>query len=98
MKALKYLLVFTIPLTVGVSFMSTGWLTFLPLFYVFGIIPLSDLLFKVNGKNFDKEQEEIEKNNKLYSYILYLTVPIQLFFLVWFLMNLDIEITDLKNF
>lgn len=85
MKALKYLLVFTIPLTVFISFTSTGWLTFLPLIYSFGIIPLSDLLFKVDASNFNKEQEEIEKSNKLYSYILYLTVPVQVGFLVWFL-------------
>lgn len=86
MKALKYLLVFTIPLTVYISFISIGWLTFLPLFYVFGIIPLSDLFFKVNSENFNKEQEEIEKNNKLYAYILYLIPPTQIFFLSWFLL------------
>ncbi|TCP23660.1 alkane 1-monooxygenase [Tenacibaculum skagerrakense] len=85
MKALKYLLVFTIPLTVYVSFTSTGWITFLPLIYVFGIVPLSDMFLKVNAENFDKEQEEIEKNNKLYSYILYLTLPVQVGFLIWFL-------------
>lgn len=85
MKALKYLLVFTIPLTVSISFTSHGWLTFLPLAYVFGVIPIADLFFKENSFNFNKEQEEIEKNNKLYSYILYLTIPIQVGFLIWFL-------------
>ncbi len=85
MKALKYLLVFTIPLTVYISFTYTGLLTFLPLIYVFGIVPLSDVFIKVNADNFDKEQEEIEKNNKLYSYILYTTLPVQIGFLVWFL-------------
>jgi len=91
MKALKYLLVFTIPLTVSISFNSSGWITFLPLFYVFGIIPLSDFLVKANGENFDKEQEEIEKNNKLYTYILYATIPTQLFFLIWFLIIIGNE-------
>jgi len=85
MKALKYLLVFTIPIMVTISFKSHGWPTFLPLIYVFGIIPFADLFFKVNSNNFNKEQEEIEKNNKLYTYILYLIVPTQLFFLIWFL-------------
>ncbi len=85
MKALKYLLVFTIPLTVYISFTYTGLLTFLPLIYVFGIVPLSDVFIKINADNFDKEQEEIEKNNKLYSYILYTTLPVQIGFLIWFL-------------
>lgn len=85
MKALKYLLVFTIPLTVYISFTYSGWITFLPLIYVFGIVPLSDVFIKVNAANFDKEQEEIEKNNQLYSYILYATIPVQVGFLIWFL-------------
>jgi len=89
MKALKYLLVFTIPLMVAFSFKSTGWTTFLPLLYVFGIIPISDLFFKVNSNNFNKEQEDIEKNNKLYSYILYATLPIQVSFLIWFLYSIQ---------
>lgn len=85
MKALKYLLVFTIPLTVSIAFTSNGWLTFLPLIYVFGIIPISDLFIKVNSVNFNKNQEEIEKTNQLYSYILYLTLAFQISFLIWFL-------------
>ncbi|SNR14752.1 alkane 1-monooxygenase [Tenacibaculum jejuense] len=85
MKALKYLLVFSVPFTVYISFTSTGWITFLTLIYVFGIVPLADFFLKVNAENFNKEQEEIEKNNKLYSLILYLTVPTQIFFLIWFL-------------
>ncbi|WP_442267381.1 alkane 1-monooxygenase [Tenacibaculum sp. ZS6-P6] len=85
MKSLKYLMVFSVPLTVYISFTSTGWITFLTLIYVFGIVPLADFFLKVDAVNFSKEQEEIEKNNKLYSLILYLTLPTQIFFLVWFL-------------
>ena len=85
MKALRYLMVFSVPLTVYISFTSSGWITFLTLIYVFGIVPLADFFLKVDAVNFNKEQEEIEKNNKLYSSILYLTLPTQIFFLVWFL-------------
>lgn len=91
MKALKYLLVFTIPIVTAISFTSTGWLTFLPLIYVFGIVPLSEFFFKPNASNFDKEQEETEKNNKLYTYILYLTLPVQIIFLAWFLIVIQNE-------
>ncbi|OSY87414.1 fatty acid desaturase [Tenacibaculum holothuriorum] len=91
MKALKYLLVFTIPLVTAISFTSKGWITFLPLIYVFGIVPLSEFFFKPDASNFDKEQEEIEKNNKLYTYILYLTLPIQIIFLIWFLIIIQNE-------
>ncbi len=95
MKALKYLLVFSIPLTVYISFTSSGWMTFITLIYVFGIVPLADFFLTVDAKNFDKEQEEIEKNNKLYSLILYLTLPTQAFFLVWFLFIIDTTTTSI---
>ncbi len=91
MKALKYLLVFSVPITVCISFTHSGWWTFLPILYVFGIIPVSDFFFTIDDANFDKEQEEIEKNNKLYTYILYATIPTQLFFLGWFLVAIQHE-------
>lgn len=93
MKALQYLLVFTIPVTVYISFTSNNWLVFLPLLYVFGIVPIAEFFFKPNNSNFDKAQEEIEKNNKLYTYILYLTLPIQLIFLIWFFFVMQQEQT-----
>lgn len=61
----------------------------MPLFFAFGCLPLADNFFKVDALNFDKEQEEIEKENKLYTYILYLVIPVQLIFLVWFLFSIQ---------
>lgn len=89
MKALKYLLVYTIPIVVAFSFLSSGLLTFTPILYVFGLVPLFDLFFKMDTVNFTKEQEEIEKNNKLYTYILYLIIPTQIIFLIWFLFAMN---------
>ncbi|CAL2095015.1 alkane 1-monooxygenase [Tenacibaculum sp. 190524A02b] len=85
MKALKYVSILILPITVCVSFTHLGWLTFLPLVTFFGFVPLFEFLFKPDKRNFSKEEEIKEKENKLYSYILYSTVPIQLFFLIWFL-------------
>ncbi|CAL2106466.1 alkane 1-monooxygenase [Tenacibaculum sp. 190524A02b] len=85
MKALKYVSILILPITVCVSFTHSGWLTFLPLVTFFGFVPLFEFLFKPDKRNFSKEEEIKEKGNKLYSYILYSTVPIQLFFLIWFI-------------
>ncbi|MFV0248414.1 MAG: alkane 1-monooxygenase [Tenacibaculum sp.] len=85
MKALKYLTFLLLPITVYVSFTQKGWLTYLPVFIFFVVVPLAEFLFPPDKKNFSPEQEEIEKKNKLYTLILYLTIPVQLFYLYWFL-------------
>ena len=82
---LKYLFVYTIPVTVWISFHSEGWLTYLPLITYFGLVPLLELLVKPDNSNWDKRREEDEKNQALYDWILYGTVPVQLFFLWYFL-------------
>lgn len=74
-----------------------GWLTLLPLVVFFGFVPLLELLFNPNKQNLNKEQEEQEKENKLYTYILYTTVPVQLLFLGWFLwMMKDAQLTTIE--
>ncbi|CAM1367857.1 Alkane 1-monooxygenase [Tenacibaculum sediminilitoris] len=97
MKALKFLAILILPATVYISFTSTGWITLLPLLVFFGLVPLLELLFNPDKENLNAEQEQREKENKLYTYILYATVPVQLFFLGWFLwMMKDIELTTLE--
>ncbi|WP_425659829.1 alkane 1-monooxygenase [Tenacibaculum ascidiaceicola] len=97
MKALKFLTILILPITVYISFTSMGWLTLLPLVVFFGFVPLLELLFNPNKQNLNKEQEEQEKENKLYTYILYTTVPVQLLFLGWFLwMMKDAQLTTIE--
>ncbi|WP_440067999.1 alkane 1-monooxygenase [Tenacibaculum discolor] len=97
MKALKFLTILILPITVYISFTSMGWLTLLPLIVFFGFVPLLELLFNPDKQNLNKEQEEQEKENKLYTYILYTTVPVQLLFLGWFLwMMKDAQLTTIE--
>ncbi|WGH75152.1 alkane 1-monooxygenase [Tenacibaculum tangerinum] len=97
MKALKFLAILILPVTVYISFTNKGLLTLTPIFVFFGLVPLLELLFNPNKENLSKEQEAQEKENKLYTYILYATVPIQLFFLGWFLyMMQDAQLTNIE--
>ena len=86
MKSLKYLSILLLPVTVYISFTSTGWLTYIPLIVFFGFVPSLELLFNPDNSNFSKEEEKIEKENKLYTYILYSMIPIQLVSLFYFFM------------
>ncbi|MBA6155972.1 alkane 1-monooxygenase [Tenacibaculum sp. S7007] len=95
MKALKYLSISILPITVYFAFTGKGWITLLPIITFFGAVPLAELFFKPNKENFTKEEAQKEKENKLYTAILYATVPIQVFFLGWFFFA--IQETGLTN-
>lgn len=83
-------------MTVYISFTSEGWITFLPLIVFFGVIPTFELFFKPDGRNLSKEQEKTEGENKMYTYILYLMIPIQIVFLSYFLVVIsETELTIL---
>ncbi|WP_439128126.1 alkane 1-monooxygenase [Polaribacter sp.] len=89
MKALKYFTVLLIPFTTYIAFTNKGWLTFLPLFFVFGLIPFLELFIKPSKNNYTTEEEKIEKANKLYTYLLYLMLPIQFVFLILFFSSIQ---------
>lgn len=83
-NAFKYLLVLTLPATVAVSFMSTNVLTFLPLLYAFGLVPIFELLLKPDATNLRETEREVAKNDLRYDALVRLMVPIQYAFVVWF--------------
>jgi len=81
-RALKYLMSFTIPFLIWKSF---GWeeeITFLPLIYAFGIIPIIELILLPDPSNFSSLEVEIVANDSLYNILLYITIPIQ-YFILW---------------
>lgn len=84
MKALKYFTILILPLVVFISFTNKAWLTYLPALVFFGLVPLLEFFTRPNTHNFTKEEEKIEKENKLYTYLLYATLPIQIGYLLFF--------------
>lgn len=85
MKSIKYFFVYLLPVSVYLAFNSSGMMTFLPVILFFGLLPVLELLLKPDSTNMDKRIALDEKNKRLYDWILYLAVPIQLGFLVYFL-------------
>jgi len=88
-KSSKYLLVFTLPALVYVSFTSIGWLTWAPMLEAFMLIPLLELFFKPDASNHDEQEEQSLLSNRVYDFLIYLVIPIQLFFLFFFFDIID---------
>jgi alkane 1-monooxygenase len=60
-----------------VSFLSTGWIVYLPLAYAWVIIPLLELALPANAGNLSGAEEELARKSRLYDWMLYLIVPLQ---------------------
>ncbi|MGB0424207.1 MAG: fatty acid desaturase, partial [Flavobacteriales bacterium] len=93
-RALKYLLVFSLPLSAALSFLSYSWLTYVTLIYAFAAIPALELILPASRINLDQLQVEVVKKDRLYDWLLYLAVPIQWGMLFFFLFSIQ---EDLSN-
>ncbi|MFM7758033.1 MAG: alkane 1-monooxygenase [Crocinitomicaceae bacterium] len=89
MKKLKYLSIFTLPISVWISFHSSGLLSFLPTLLYFAIIPFLELVLTPNDRNLDAEERSLAQKDKFYDILLYGMLPIQWFFLLYFLVNIE---------
>lgn len=89
LKSLKYLVVLILPLLTWLSFNAYGLKTFLPFIYIFICIPILEFFIKPDNSNFRKDEERSVLDNVLYDIQVYLTVPIQIFTLVYFLFSMQ---------
>lgn len=85
LAALKYSTVLILPLLTWYSFEAYGWSTYLPLLYIFLLLPLVELVIKPDASNLSPNEEKSRLQDFIYDAQLYLMVPIQLFTLVYFL-------------
>lgn len=76
MKDLKYLMAYTVPLSVVVSFYFGGVFSYTSLVYVFVFIPLVELLLPEQDLMFSENQINTRLKNKMFDWLLYLNVPI----------------------
>lgn len=84
-NAYKYLSPLIIYAFAFIAFTKTGWLCWLAIIYAWLFIPLVELLIQPNEQNLTEAEEVLVKKDKLYDYILYtivlLQVPTVFFFL-----------------
>jgi alkane 1-monooxygenase len=80
-----------------VAFTFNGFYVWLVPLYAFAFIPLIELLIKPNAANLSTVEEELVKQDKVYDYLLYVVVVMQLIVLVYFLSSFkNASITNIE--
>lgn len=88
-RALKYLSIFSIPVTMVIALTWLGNWVFLPFAYVFGLIPLIELILNTKGQNLADAEAVMAAEDPLYDWLLYATLPVQIAMLLWYIQVVD---------
>jgi alkane 1-monooxygenase len=88
MKIFKYLAPASLYLAAIGSFFMHGIFVWLPVIYIFGVIPIVEIWMKADAVNMSKAEEDLAKANKMYDYMIYLIVPLQFLALFCFFKGL----------
>ncbi|MFN0031852.1 MAG: alkane 1-monooxygenase [Flavobacteriales bacterium] len=86
-RVLKYAAVFVLPLFTVVSFSTSGWLTYSPLLFGFVLLPLLEFAAGKSELNLKEVETELVRTDTLYNVLIYLTIPTQIFFTLWFVID-----------
>jgi len=76
MKDIKYLMAFSVPLTVFISIYFRGIFSYTSLLYVFFLIPIVELFLPTHQRIFSEKESESRLKEKFFDWLLYLNVPI----------------------
>jgi alkane 1-monooxygenase len=83
MKALPFCIIYLLPLAVVTGYLLGGAYHFLTPLFVFGLIPLLDLVVGVNTKNPGEEDEQALADHRIYRYVTWACMPLQVAMVVW---------------
>ncbi|GAA5525559.1 alkane 1-monooxygenase 2 [Microbulbifer aestuariivivens] len=86
MRPLRYLVAYTLPVLVLLGFWLQGFWLFVPVLYLYGLLPLLELLLPASVNNLTAEEEQEVAQNPLYDRLLYLALPVQFAVLLCFLL------------
>ncbi|WP_231745358.1 MULTISPECIES: alkane 1-monooxygenase [Microbulbifer] len=77
---------FILPALVLAGFWLQGFWLFIPLLYLYGLLPLLELVLPASTDNLTADQEQQAAQNPLFDWVLYLALPIQFGVLLCFLL------------
>jgi len=89
MKKYQFTFIYLLPVLVFYSFNQTGWVTFLPILFFFGAVPLLELLIKPDNFNVNKELAQKMKKDPFYDWLIYLIIPIHIVVLIYFFTRIE---------
>ncbi|MBK8948674.1 MAG: alkane 1-monooxygenase [Flavobacteriales bacterium] len=88
-SALKYSLVYLVPVVVATSLAVRNEWSFAAVAFIFGFLPVLELILKPDPRNLDAAHEALAKEDRLYDLILFSLVPIQWGLLLFFLVQVS---------
>lgn len=86
---LKYIWAYIVPALIFLSLRENGWVTYMAIIAVFGLIPLIELLVTGSEQNMDEASESLALQNTSYDWVLYGLVPVQYFLGIYFLIQMQ---------
>lgn len=89
LRPLRYITPYFLYVLAYLAFTKTGLYCWIPLIYLFFLIPLVELVFKPDENNLTDVEELVAKSNVFFDLVLWLTVPLQIAALYLFLTTLD---------
>ena len=89
LRPLRYITPYFLYILAYLAFTKTGFYCWIPLIYLFFLIPLVELVFQPDENNLTDEEEQVAKSNVFFDLALWLTVPLQIAALYLFLTTLD---------
>ncbi len=97
LRPLRYITPYFLYVLAYLAFSKTGFYCWVPLVYLFFLIPLFELLIKPDAENLSEEEELVAKSNPFFDFILWLTVPLQVGALYLFLTSLNSSLNFLDT-
>ncbi len=88
-SSFKYLFVFIVPAIIFFSIKESGLWVYSALIFVFILMPLLEFIFVGTSQNMTEIEEQLALKNKVYDYIIWSLVPIQVATLFYFLMRVS---------
>lgn len=83
MTAFPFFIIFLLPLSVIIGYLLGGPFTFLPVVFVFGLLPLLDFLLPLNTRNPTESEAKELSDTRAFRFITWACMPVQVLLVVW---------------